>query len=395
MRRIRRIGAGNASGADSESGPELRPFLLFVVYGTCGCFGLLEEFALYYNLTQLTEIQTMVASGSSGSASRSVSATDLFDQKREDWRRDPRIAFDAWLATQRLRRSSADVYRAQWGAFLDWLNAKHKNLNDVDKRTIAHFVAELPVRKTQRVRYLRLIERVLDHVREIELASTNPARFIAQDGEAAWRNARDNEPTGFLTPAERATLIAHSFLPITDLSAAQRWRERRDRALIAVFLGGGLKTGEARALTVTCVHAGMPWVTIESANPAFTRRTRLAPFAVAVLDAWMAERRLSELAGDLVFPASPSGRSMHKATMLRAVDAIIEAAGIARSREARASPQTLRNTFAADLFEGGAAPELVGQWLGFMQPVSANRLYRAWKMWAADLERPSQRADPI
>ena len=72
---------------------------------------------------------------------------------------------------------------------------------------------------------------------------------------------------------------------------------------------------------------------------------------------------------------------MHKATMLRAVDALVEAAGISRSREARASPHTLRNSFAADLFESGVEPEVVGQWLGFAQAVSANRLHRAWKTW--------------
>jgi integrase len=331
----------------------------------------------------------MVSTHSAGSAGRDIPPTDLFDQEREDWRRDPRIAFDAWLAKQQFRKSSAAVYQAQWGLFLDWLKVRHANLITVDTRTIADFVAGLAIRKPQRVRYLRLIERVLDHVREIELASTNPARFIAQDGEAAWRNARDNEPTGFLTSHERALLVAHLFSPVSQLSAAQRWRERRDRALIAVFLGGGLKTGEARTLTVSCVTTGSPWVVIESPNPQMTRRTRLSPFAVAALDAWLAERRLSELAGNLVFPASPSGRPMHKATMLRSVDALIEAAGFAESRESRASPQTLRNTFAADLFETGVAPELVGQWLGFMQPVSANRLHRAWKTWSDQQKIPT------
>jgi integrase len=337
---------------------------------------------LTYNNTQLTVKQAMVSPHSPGSADRGIPASDLFDQEREDWRRDPRIAFDAWLSKQHFRRSSAEVYQAQWGLFLDWMALRHTTLMTVDTRTIADFVAGLAIRKPQRVRYLRLIERVLDHVREIELASTNPARFIAQDGEAAWRNARDNEPTGFLTPQERALLVAHLFSPVSQLSAAQRWRERRDRALIAVFLGGGLKTGEARSLTVSCVSPGSPWVTIDSPNPALIRRTRLAPFAVAALDAWLAERRLSELAGNLVFPASPSGRPMHKATMLRSVDALIEAAGFAESRESRASPQTLRNTFAADLFETGVAADLVGQWLGFMQSVSANRLHRAWKSWS-------------
>jgi len=312
----------------------------------------------------------------------STSSRDLFDQQRQDWQRDPVAAFDAWLASQSLRRSSAEVYRVQWGRFLEWLALKRKTIMTVDTGTIAEFVASLEVKKPQRLRYLRLIERVLDHVREIELASTNPARFIAQDGEAAWRNARENEPTGFLTPAERAAIIGQLFSPLVEQSVAKQWRERRDRALVAVFLGGGLKTGDAIALSLDCVAVGSEWVTIEAANPAFTRVTRLAPFAVDVLGAWLEARRLAGLPGQLVFPGSPSGRPMHKATVLRAIDALTEAAGVAETRAERASPQTLRNTFAADLFERGVDSDQVGQWLGFLQPISAGRLHRAWKTWA-------------
>jgi len=225
---------------------------------------------------------------------------------------------------------------------------------------------------------------VLDHVRSIEAASTNPARFIAQDGEAGWRNARDNEPTGFLSASERTTLIAHLSSPVIGLSGAERWREYRDRALVAVFLGGGLKTGEAIALTMRNINAGTAWLTVDGDNPLLSRRTRLAPFAVAVLGAWLEARAAASLAGPLVFPAASSGKPMHKATALRAIDALIDASGIAASREARASPQTLRNTFAADLFESGVEAELVGEWLGFAQPVSAYRLHRAWKTWGSE-----------
>jgi len=310
------------------------------------------------------------------------SSRDLFDQQRDDWLRDPAAAFDAWLASQQFRHSSADVYRVQWGRFLEWLKLRRKTIKTVDTATIAEFVAGLDVRKPQRARYLRLIERVLDHVREIELASTNPARFIAQDGEAEWRNAKDNAPTSFLSPSEREMLVAYLLAPLSEASAARRWRARRDRALVAVFLGGGLKTGDAIALSMDCMTPGSPWVTIEAANPVFTRTTRLAPFAVEVLAAWLAERRQAGLPGTLVFPGSPSGRPMHKATILRAVDATLETAGLADTRTERASPQTLRNTFAATLFEQGVSPDSVGQWLGFLQPISAGRLHRAWQIWA-------------
>ncbi|GAB7533818.1 tyrosine-type recombinase/integrase [Burkholderia sp. 22PA0099] len=317
---------------------------------------------------------------------------DLFDGSEADWVAQPDASFDAWLATQDFRRSSADVYRAQWGAFLTWLGERQQTLATVDTQAIARFVGELPIKKTQRVRYLRLIERVLDHVRRNEFGSTNPARFIAQDGEATWRRARDNEPTSFLLPSERAALLAYLFSPLPAAGMSQ-WKERRDRALIAAFLGGGLKTGEARVITISCIQTGEPTVRIPSAHPDFERETHLSSFAIALFDAWLAERRRCNIPGELVFPSSLAGGPMHKATMLRAVDAIIEAADIAASRVERASPQTLRNTFAAELFENGVEPERVGHWLGFMQPVSANRLHRAWRTWRENLEKVSNRTD--
>jgi integrase len=309
---------------------------------------------------------------------------DIFEHERLSWYTDPASAFDAWLAGQAFKASSADVYRAQWGLFLEWLKAKRVNLKTVDRLAIEQFVTQLDIRKPQRVRYLRLIERVLDHVRQIELASTNPARFIAQDGEAPWRNARENEPTGFLSQGERAAFIAYLFSPLGELSAGQRWRERRDRALVGVFLGGGVKTGEAAALSVRNFDWNQPWLTVEATNSALTRQTRLTPFAVALLNEWISERKTAGLPGDLLFPSTASGRVMHKATMLRSIDAVTLAAGIADSRTARASPQTLRNTFAADLFESGTTPERVGQWLGFQQEISAHRLYRAWECWRGE-----------
>ncbi|MBN3723617.1 tyrosine-type recombinase/integrase [Burkholderia sp. Ac-20379] len=334
-------------------------------------------------------LPTSSPAGTHASAER-----DLFDGSEADWVAQPDASFDAWLATQDFRRSSADVYRAQWGAFLTWLGERQQTLATVDTQAIAHFVGELPIKKTQRVRYLRLIERVLDHVRRNEFGSTNPARFIAQDGEATWRRARDNEPTSFLLPSERAALLAYLFSPLPSAGMSQ-WKERRDRALIAAFLGGGLKTGEARAITISCIRTGEPTVRIPSAHPDFERETHLSSFAIALFDAWLAERRRCDIPGELVFPSSLAGGPMHKATMLRAVDAIIEAADIATSRVERASPQTLRNTFAAELFENGVEPERVGHWLGFMQPVSANRLHRAWRTWRENLEKTPNSAGEL
>jgi len=41
----------------------------------------------------------------------------------------------------------------------------------------------------------------------------------------------------------------------------------------------------------------------------------------------------------------------------------------------------MRNSFAAALFEMGQSTELVAEWMGFGQVLSAQRLHGAWEMW--------------
>jgi len=83
---------------------------------------------------------------------------------------------------------------------------------------------------------------------------------------------------------------------------------------------------------------------------------------------------------------------MHKATVLRATSEQIRLAGISEARSERASPQTLRNSYAAALFDSGIAMEQVAEAMGFRQIISAQRLRGAWDSWK---ERASSRAGTI
>ena len=307
---------------------------------------------------------------------------DLFDQRNDDWTRDPRRAFDAWLVKQAFRRSSAEVYQAQWNHFIDWLDLHRRTLANVDAGLVGQFLDGLDTRKQQRTRYLRLVERVYDHLAKQQPDLPNPARGAALKPapDTDWQMAAANEPTGFLSTHEREALAQRVRAPLPK-SPGKRWRELRDRALIGVFLGGGLKTGEAQALPERFLARPDGWILIENVDPRLTRRTRATPFARQAIEAWLEIRKESGTRGALAFPSGPDGRSMHKATVLRAIDAQVEAAGITASRVRRASPQTLRNTFAAQMFEAGESPELVAEWLGLEQIESAIRLQTQWRAW--------------
>jgi site-specific recombinase XerC len=374
---------------------------------------------------------------------------DLFNQSLADWAEDPRTTFDAWLAARNFRGSSADVYRAQFHHFLDWLAERGKTLVHAEPALIDAFVATLDVKRQQRARYLRIMERVFDDMFNNAPAGGNPARPVARAIDAPWTDTRSNAPTGFLTPAQCTSLWEAFDLLHADRSTAQNadplkhlqmdqvgqtapgatpsktravlpmhWRDQRDRALGAVLLGAGLKLSEAENLQLDAVDLAQKQLTAVAEDPRYTRHVPMDTRLTGILAHWLRTREETAIEGNLVFPAGRSGHAMHKATALRAIDTIVAsarlrdagipntdattaagpAAAIAFEREVevntkritasvaprntdRISPQTLRNAYAATLFESDASDELVAERLGFAQLLSAKRLRAAWHDW--------------
>jgi site-specific recombinase XerD len=309
-------------------------------------------------------------------------STDLFSPATSDWQKTPVHAFDTWLAQQGFMHSSAEVYRAQWSNFIAWLTAQKIPLNSATQQNIEHFLLTLEIKQDQRQRYLRLIERVLGQVHRTSFGTENPATSVAQNPTQDWTAIVGNEPTGFLDPEEYHQLVTQLCLELPPvLSAVGQWRELRDRTLVALFAGAGLKMAELQSLTVSCIFMSEGWILIESLDSRFAHRTKMQPFARHLTEQWLILRQRSGTAGALVFPATRAGRPMHKATVLRATADQIEQTGIAAQRVERASPQTLRNSFAAALFESGQGTELVAEWMGFGQVLTAQRLRAAWEVW--------------
>ena len=309
-------------------------------------------------------------------------SVDLFSPATTDWQKSPILAFDTWLVQQGFVQSSAEVYRAQWSNFTAWLTSQKIPLSSATQQNIEHFLLTLEIKQDQRQRYLRLIERVLGHVHRTSFGTENPATSVAQHPTQDWTAIAANEPTGFLDPKEYHHLVTQLCLELPPtLSAVGQWRELRDRTIVGLFAGAGLKMAELQALTVSCIFLSEGWILIESLDSRFSHRTKMQPFARHLIERWLNLRQRSGTVGALVFPATRAGRPMHKATVLRATADQIKQTGIAAQRVDRASPQTMRNSFAAALFETGQSTELVAEWMGFGQLLSAQRLRGAWEVW--------------
>ncbi|MGO4331901.1 tyrosine-type recombinase/integrase [Cupriavidus sp. M-11] len=316
----------------------------------------------------------------------------LFDADLDAWRNQPERAFDGWLARHGFRQGTAVVYRSMWGKLLRWSGERGVAPLAWSAEQIGAFLDEQDLHKHHRYRYARLIERVFHHLSQLQDGLHNPASQAVR----AHLAEGENDPTAFLLPAERDILIARVLAPaaaspLTDgkdgkdsgMPSPTQWKRARDAALVAVLLGAGLKVGEARMLRTDSIEADVSVLRLVRADNGRAYAAPVFPFARAAVLAWLETRAASGTHGDLVFPAMPSGRPLHAASLYRRVEILLDEAGVLAERSERASPQTLRNTCCALHFEAGASPAEVAQRLGMRDLESGWRLRTAFEAWQA------------
>lgn len=317
----------------------------------------------------------------------------LFDG-RDVWLTEPRVAFASFLrdpqflqlsrlpmpeGTDRLLRdSSARQYIYLFGRFVSWLDAQRLDLLRVTSSDICRFLNESCQESGERVlnsairfRYLSILERVFIHL-EVE---PNPASIAAYEMVMSQDRGRDKGKS-FLTQGEMVRFMRA--LPTeADYSDIKAWRVMRDRALISLLLGAGLKVSEAVALKTDSIGemelTGSVPVSITAsmvAGNGMTHRSWLRPyFARDVLD-WVEKRKSMAIPGIFLFPSTTQGRKMDRTSVYRIVNETFERAGIEKQRE---GPRTLRNTYAIRELESGTPIESVCELLGHKSPDATRR----------------------
>ena len=333
--------------------------------------------------------------------------TSLFDNAKI-WEADPHVAFQAFVLSPEfqmlgrrtngtvgdkqpapMRASSARIYILMFGKFLRWLQARDIRLLDVSNGDILAFLEhgsdaaatashisapEHPkkdLNSSIRIRYLRIFERVFQHLG----VHPNPARHAAFDiyksGNKTLRG-QDLDKVAMTAVEQTAFMQALPEAPPMPehhpIVAAPGWKRRRDRAMQAMMLGAGLKVSEVIGIVTDSVGVpdatGCVPITVSPASTAGTGRwhqTQLRAFAVHEVIAWRKERMALPIPGRLLFPATLHGGTLDKATVYRQVKATFARAGIDVQR---LGGRTLRNSFAVRELKEGASIELVGEFMG-------------------------------
>ena len=268
--------------------------------------------------------------------------------------------------------ASASVYVYMFGKFALWMKDQHKVFSRITPRDLLQFLdyGDAPESKDLNskivYRYLRLIERCLAHLE----MSPNAAQSAIFDAFKTGKVASDAR-TIALDDIQIAAFLEH--LPPIDVPPGRgyaSWKRRRDRAMQIVMLLGGLRVAETIGLLVEEItkqsrtDGGLELhiTPVAKHDTSYDHTAVLPPIAARELLNWLAERRMLNIPGTLVFPADRQGAMLDKATLYRQVKATFQRAGMADV--SRTGGRTLRNTFAVQEFQKGTPVPEVTESLG-------------------------------
>jgi site-specific recombinase XerD len=324
---------------------------------------------------------------------------NLFDTL-ETWQANPQLAYSSWLSKKNFKNETKELYQWMFGRFLRFLDSKQVDLRKVELTHIRAFLDTPNDAQSERLRrvigsrarqqYVRNLEKVFDHfaqLAQLDSASANPARIA---GVRCVVGGQD-KPTRFLTREERAGLLAFIKTRLDVLRNAKHeenealWLEIRDLALVCMAFGAGMKVGDLERMKLCCMDfdLGKPFVDLSRNGKA--HRAHLLEFAIEPLRLW--KTTLLELGDDnpnqALFIAKKVGfgersksPTLSASSIFRRIERLLAHAGISGHR---ASPQTLRNTYAAMLIEQKASLVELSNALGLSSIERASQLRRAYR----------------
>ncbi|MDE6418115.1 MAG: tyrosine recombinase XerD [Duncaniella sp.] len=145
----------------------------------------------------------------------------------------------------------------------------------------------------------------------------------------------------------------------------------RDRAMMEVLYGCGLRVSELTGLEISKIYATEGYLVVRGKGDK-ERMVPMSESAVECIDDWMRDRarmRVSPDARDILFLSS-RGTALTRQRVFQIVRALADAAGVRKV----ISPHTLRHSFATHLLEGGANLRAIQQMLGHVS-IDTTQIY--------------------
>lgn len=288
-----------------------------------------------------------------------------------NWHEKARVEMERGLAPQSVVQQRAMVDR-----FNRHLLAHGVSLATFESQHIESFwltpAADTHAPST-RTRYLKLLDRLCQHLVAIGVRESNPATQLASS--AVWP-ARGSVPPFLSEEADRR--LQRFALP----SKADSTSLLRRRAVVALFLGTGITAREGRSVALQDLYPSgtFPHLHVPGTAAQQGRRIPLEPFAIPVLAAWQTQRRQLRIQGDLLFALRASGEPITDMSLgIFVRDALNEIASATEDM----GPRILRNTYCRRLLIAGVSRERVSELLGLTSTHTCDKILATIESTAA------------
>lgn len=286
-------------------------------------------------------------------------------------------AFDVHLrSVRRCSAHTARAYASDLRQFLAFLTEHHKRVDEAVAADVRAFLSSRFGLNDPRTlaRKLGAVRTFYSWRLSLGVVATNPARAV--------RPPRVRKPL----PTALEQTDTEALLDAMGDDSLPAWRRARDRAMGELAYGAGLRAGEVCGLTLSALRLDAREATILGKG----NKTRVVCFgepAVAALKEWLAIRpTIAKPDVSTVF-VGPRGAPVATRSYQDVVTQAALRAGISR----RATPHTLRHSFATHLLDGGADLRVIQELLGHAS-LSTTQVYT--HLSTADLLDTYRRAHP-
>lgn len=281
---------------------------------------------------------------------------------------------------RRLSAHTVQAYRSDLSRLAEFLRRRGSSLSTVDYATLRRFLAHettLGYARSSIARRVAAIRTFYRWAKARGLVDADPAALLGRP------KVRSRLPT-VLRPADAAALID---APDSDLQATADLVERavalRDRALLELLYGSGLRVAEVAGLSLDRIDLDRARVAVLGKGSK-EREVPLSDYAVDAVRAYLGEGRhrlMGEGSEALFF--NRKGKPLGT----RDIRSVVGRYGRRTLSGRHVSPHTLRHSFATHLLEGGADIRAVQELLGHASVattqrythVSRTRLYDAYR----------------
>ena len=271
--------------------------------------------------------------------------------------------FLAWLEYQKgASEASVEAYAQDildFESYLDEFGVSLARPAEIDKQMIQGFMAHLfrnglaPSSRARKLSALRSLFRHLQRTHKIESDPTAGVRNPKQDQRHPAMLNVDQMFSLLAEAGENLTAPATVCTPEEALAL-------RDKALLELLYGSGLRISEALDLDVDDIRSGATALLVMGKGSK-QRQILLSDTSTAALTRWMEARSLvPPQYGERALFIGKRGKRLNRRQAARLLDEHAKLAGIPQ----HVSPHDLRHSFATHMLEGGADLRAVQELLG-------------------------------